>query len=54
MGIINSKKLHRYIVNNLLRASFPKFYNVIMTGRLMNRLSKDIYNVDYFIPDTLA
>lgn len=41
-----SRKIHKKIIYNLLKASFPKFYNVIMTGRLMNRLSKDIYVVD--------
>lgn len=34
------------ISRSLIKASFPKFYNCIMTGRLMNRLSKDIFNVD--------
>jgi len=33
-------------VEKLLLASFTKFYNKIMTGRLMNRLSKDIFVVD--------
>jgi ABC-type multidrug transport system fused ATPase/permease subunit len=41
------------MVFKLIRASFPKFYNVVLTGRLMNRLSKDIYNLDYEIPDSL-
>lgn len=46
-----SKYLHQVITHNLLRASFPMFYNVILTGRIMNRLSKDIYNVDKELPD---
>ncbi|KAL4462574.1 hypothetical protein ABPG74_000404 [Tetrahymena malaccensis] len=45
-----SRCLHKSIVFNLLRASFTKFYNLITTGRLMNRLSKDIYEVDTIIP----
>ncbi|EAR99949.2 ABC transporter family protein (macronuclear) [Tetrahymena thermophila SB210] len=45
-----SRFLHKSIVFNLLRASFTKFYNLITTGRLMNRLSKDIYEVDTIIP----
>lgn len=48
-----SKLLHRIITYNLLRASFPKFYNVILTGRIMNRLSGDIYNVDKAFPDMI-
>jgi ABC-type multidrug transport system fused ATPase/permease subunit len=42
LSIRLSKNLHHKIVDNLLKASFPKFYNLIMTGRLMNRLSNDI------------
>ncbi|KAL4505153.1 hypothetical protein ABPG72_016220 [Tetrahymena utriculariae] len=45
-----SRFLHKSIVYNLLRASFTKFYNLITSGRLMNRLSKDIYEVDTIIP----
>lgn len=41
-----SSKLHASVVFTLLRASFAKFYNVITTGRIMNRLSKDIYEID--------
>ena len=45
-GIQLSRNLHKDIIWRLLKASFPKFYNLVMTGRLMNRLSKDIYNID--------
>ncbi|KAL4462576.1 hypothetical protein ABPG74_000406 [Tetrahymena malaccensis] len=45
-----SRFLHNTIVYSLLRASFTKFYNLITTGRLMNRLSKDIYEIDMLIP----
>ena len=41
-----SRCLHKSIVFKLLRASFTKFYNLITCGRLMNRLSKDIYEID--------
>ncbi|EAR99951.2 ABC transporter family protein (macronuclear) [Tetrahymena thermophila SB210] len=44
-----SRYLHNSIVFSLLRASFTKFYNLITTGRLMNRLSKDIYEIDMLI-----
>jgi ABC-type multidrug transport system fused ATPase/permease subunit len=46
VGIKISKSLHKSIIFTLLRASFTKFYNKILTGRLMNRLSKDIYIID--------
>ncbi|KAL4479825.1 hypothetical protein ABPG74_020341 [Tetrahymena malaccensis] len=45
--------LHKSTVFLLLRASFTKFYNLITTGRIMNRLSKDIYQVDLLIPQDL-
>ncbi|KAL4505155.1 hypothetical protein ABPG72_016222 [Tetrahymena utriculariae] len=45
-----SRFLHNSIVFSLLRGSFTKFYNLITTGRLMNRLSKDIYEIDMLIP----
>lgn len=48
-----SKFLHKTIVFGLLRASFTKFYNLITTGRLMNRLSKDIYQIDLLIPSDI-
>ena len=48
-----SKSLHKVIVHNLLRASFPKFYNVILTGRITNRLSIDIYSIDKMLPDLI-
>ncbi|KAL4435536.1 hypothetical protein ABPG74_020312 [Tetrahymena malaccensis] len=48
-----SKYLHNITVYKLLKASFTKFYNIVTTGRLMNRLSKDIYEVDIFIQQDL-
>ena len=53
MAIRNSHLLHFQIIKKLLHASFPRFYNLILTGRLMNRLSKDIYYVDYYLPQYL-
>ena len=46
MGIKNSTMLHKKIVESLIRGSFPKYYNVTMTGTIMNRFSKDIQKVD--------
>ncbi|KAL4509416.1 hypothetical protein ABPG72_018347 [Tetrahymena utriculariae] len=48
-----SRYLHKSTVFLLLRASFTKFYNLITTGRIMNRLSKDIYQVDLLLPQDL-
>ena len=48
-----SKNLYKRITHNLLRASFPKFYNVVLTGRITNRLSIDIYSIDKMLPDLI-
>ncbi|KAL4505152.1 hypothetical protein ABPG72_016219 [Tetrahymena utriculariae] len=42
---ISQSNCINFIVYDLLRASFTKFYNLITSGRIMNRLSKDIYQV---------
>ncbi|EAR99948.2 ABC transporter C family protein (macronuclear) [Tetrahymena thermophila SB210] len=49
-----SKQLHKSIVFELLRASFTKFYNLITSGRIMNRLSKDIYQVDMQVTQDMS
>lgn len=46
-----SKLLHEQVINSLINASYTKFYNTILIGRLMNRLSKDIYNIDLLFPN---
>ena len=43
-------KLHYDIIFRILRGSFPKFFNVVTNGRLINRLSLDIYSVDINLP----
>lgn len=42
--------MHNNVINSLLNASYTKFYNTILIGRLMNRLSKDVYNIDLLFP----
>ena len=41
--------MHKAVIKRLIHASFTKFYNTILLGRLMNRLSKDIYNIGKLI-----
>ncbi|CAD8145904.1 unnamed protein product [Paramecium pentaurelia] len=53
MGLSTSKKIHNSIIFSLLNASYTKFYNTILIGRLMNRLSKDIYNIDLLFPNEI-
>ncbi|KAM3139119.1 hypothetical protein pb186bvf_008717 [Paramecium bursaria] len=52
-GLKTSKFIHSAVISNLLKASYTKFYNTILIGRLMNRLSKDIYNIDLLFPSEL-
>jgi len=53
MGIKNSTQIHNKIIKKLLHGSITKFFNLIITGRVINRLSKDIYEIDYSIPDDI-
>jgi ABC-type multidrug transport system fused ATPase/permease subunit len=50
-GLSTSKLIHSNVMASLLNASYTKFYNTILIGRLMNRLSKDIYNIDLLFPN---
>ncbi|CAD8127029.1 unnamed protein product [Paramecium sonneborni] len=52
-GLNTSKLIHDNVMNSLLNASYTKFYNTILIGRLMNRLSKDIYNIDLLFPNEI-
>ena len=53
MGLSTSRKIHNSVIHSLLNASYTKFYNTILIGRLMNRLSKDIYNIDLLFPNEI-
>ncbi|CAD8131880.1 unnamed protein product [Paramecium pentaurelia] len=52
-GLSTSKLIHDNVMNSLLNASYTKFYNTILIGRLMNRLSKDIYSIDLLFPNEI-
>ena len=52
-GINMSNNITKNIIRNLLNASFTKFYNRVLTGRIMNRLSKDIYSIDATLTDVI-
>ncbi|CAD8123428.1 unnamed protein product [Paramecium sonneborni] len=53
IGIKTSSIIHKNIFASLMKASFTQFYNQILIGRLMNRLSKDIYNIDMLFPNQI-
>ncbi|CAD8094456.1 unnamed protein product [Paramecium primaurelia] len=53
IGIKTSSIIHKNIFISLMKASFTQFYNQILIGRLMNRLSKDIYNIDMLFPNQI-
>lgn len=52
-GLSTSEDIHDSVIKSLLRASFTKFYNTILIGRLINRLGKDITNIDYLFPNEM-
>lgn len=53
LGLSTSGKIHVEVIKSLLKASFTKFYNTILIGRLINRLGKDITNIDYLFPNEM-
>ena len=46
--------VHKKIIKSLLYASIPKFYNRVPVGRIINRLTKDMREVDETIGPSLA
>lgn len=52
-GLKVSKNIHADLISILVRASFTKFYNVTLSGRIKNRLSKDINVIDNSLPDDI-
>lgn len=52
-GLSTSEQIHVDVIKSLLKASFTKFYNTILIGRLINRLGKDITNIDYMFPNEI-
>jgi len=52
-GLSTSEDIHESVIKSLLRASFTKFYNTVLIGRLINRLGKDITNIDYLFPNEM-
>ncbi|CAD8122067.1 unnamed protein product [Paramecium sonneborni] len=52
-GLSTSEQIHEDVIKSLLKASFTKFYNTILIGRLINRLGKDITNIDYMFPNEI-
>ena len=47
-----SKTLHRKLIFNILRLPMT-FFDITPLGRIMNRISKDIYGIDVTIPTSL-
>ena len=47
-----SRTLHRKLIVNILRLPMT-FFDVTPLGRIMNRISKDIYGIDVTIPNSL-
>ena len=46
-GMSVSRKLHRTVLNRVIRAPINKFFDVTPVGRILNRFSRDISRVDH-------
>ncbi|XP_066155396.1 probable multidrug resistance-associated protein lethal(2)03659 [Euwallacea fornicatus] len=49
---VASRNLHDFIFSQIIRAKM-KFFNLNPTGRILNRFSKDMGNIDEYIPSVL-
>ena len=45
-SIEQGRKIHKKMIKNLLYSSINDFYNRVPIGRILNRLSKDLKEVD--------
>lgn len=45
-GIKQGRTIHKKMIKSLLYASLTRFYNRVPVGRILNRLSKDLREVD--------
>lgn len=45
-GIRQGRTIHKKVIKALLYASITKFYNRVPIGRILNRLSKDLRDID--------
>ncbi len=50
--LISSKKIHEKMLNSILHTTV-RFFDLNPTGRIMNRFSKDVNNIDEILPITL-
>jgi hypothetical protein len=45
-GVRQGKIAHQNMIKGLLYASIPKFFDRVPTGRILNRTSKDLKEID--------
>jgi ATP-binding cassette, subfamily C (CFTR/MRP), member 1 len=53
-GVKQGKSVHRNIIKGLLYANLIKFFNRVPVGRIVNRLSKDLKEMDEVISSTFC
>lgn len=54
LGTLSAAKIiHKFLLGRVLRASMPNFFDITPVGRILNRFSKDIDEVDNDLPSTL-
>ncbi|CAE8642536.1 unnamed protein product, partial [Polarella glacialis] len=49
-----SGQTHGFMMNSILGASVPLFFDIVPTGRILNRLSKDLDSLDSQLPEQMA
>lgn len=48
-----ARAMHNYLLKHVVRASQPNFFDVTPVGRILNRFSRDVDEVDNDLPSTL-
>lgn len=48
-----ARAMHNYLLKHVMRASQPNFFDVTPVGRILNRFSADVEEVDNDLPSTL-
>lgn len=53
-AVSSSQNIHQKMLWSVIRASLPNFFDRVPIGRLLNRFSKDLNQVDVVIPPLLG
>lgn len=48
-----ARYLHNFTLNRIIRAPVPEFFDITPAGRIINRMSHDVSEIDNDFPATL-